>query len=142
MPFRSKAQSAACFATGGFGGKVDCKEFAGHTDYKHLPKKVKGFKEWLQENHSEFLDEAWYDPGTWGPAIKSGLRTAGTAAALTAAGMGGMGGMAHGATAPEAGGYVTLQKQDQSRFYPYSWHSGKPGQPGIERPDWDLAKKN
>ena len=40
MPFKSKAQSKACFATKGFGGKVDCKEFADHTNYKSLPKKV------------------------------------------------------------------------------------------------------
>jgi len=40
MPFKSKKQSAACFATKGFGGKVDCKEFAAHTDYKSLPKKA------------------------------------------------------------------------------------------------------
>jgi hypothetical protein len=40
MPFQSKAQSKACFATGGFGGKVDCKEFADKTDYKDLPEKV------------------------------------------------------------------------------------------------------
>jgi len=40
MPFKSKAQSKACFATKGFGGKVDCKEFADATNYKSLPKKV------------------------------------------------------------------------------------------------------
>lgn len=39
MPFDSKKQSAACFATGGFGGKVNCKEWASHTDYKSLPDK-------------------------------------------------------------------------------------------------------
>jgi hypothetical protein len=39
MPFESKQQSKACFATNGFGGKVDCKEWASHTDYKSLPKK-------------------------------------------------------------------------------------------------------
>jgi hypothetical protein len=41
MPFQSKEQSKACFATGGFGGKVDCKKFADMTDYSHLPKKKK-----------------------------------------------------------------------------------------------------
>jgi hypothetical protein len=41
MPFKSKAQSKACFATKGFGGKVDCKEFADKTNYKSLPSKVK-----------------------------------------------------------------------------------------------------
>lgn len=40
MPFKSKKQSAACFATGGFGGKVNCKEFADATNYKKLPKKA------------------------------------------------------------------------------------------------------
>lgn len=37
MPFDSKKQSRACFATHGFGGKVDCKEWATVTDYKNLP---------------------------------------------------------------------------------------------------------
>lgn len=40
MPFKSKNQSNACFATKGFGGKVDCREFAKSTNYKKLPKKV------------------------------------------------------------------------------------------------------
>lgn len=40
MPFKSQVQSKACFATGGFGGKVDCGEFAGHTNYASLPEKV------------------------------------------------------------------------------------------------------
>lgn len=44
MPFKSKAQSKACFASGGFGGKVDCKEYANKTNYKKLPKKVKAKK--------------------------------------------------------------------------------------------------
>lgn len=39
MPFESKQQSKACFATHGFGGKVDCKEWADKTNYKSLPKK-------------------------------------------------------------------------------------------------------
>jgi hypothetical protein len=39
MPFKSLQQSKACFATGGFGGKVDCKEWADKTNYKSLPKK-------------------------------------------------------------------------------------------------------
>lgn len=40
-PFKSSAQSKACFATNGFGNKVDCKEFAKKTNYKNLPNKVK-----------------------------------------------------------------------------------------------------
>lgn len=40
MPFKSKNQSAKCFATKGFGGKVDCHEFAKATNYKKLPKRV------------------------------------------------------------------------------------------------------
>lgn len=55
MPFKSKAQSDKCFATGGFGGAVDCEEWASQTDYKKLPerlnpprKKKKSFKEWFE----------------------------------------------------------------------------------------------
>lgn len=44
MPFSSKRQSRACFATHGFGGKVSCKEFADKTNYKKLPEKAKGTK--------------------------------------------------------------------------------------------------
>lgn len=40
MSFVSNAQSKACFATNGFGGKVDCKEFADKTDYKTLPERA------------------------------------------------------------------------------------------------------
>lgn len=41
MPFKSKNQSKACFATNGFDGKVDCKEWIKKTkNYKKLPKKV------------------------------------------------------------------------------------------------------
>lgn len=63
MPFRSKAQSDKCFATGGFGGAVDCEEWASKTDYSSLPKRLnpprkvggkrgrpkKSFKEWLEQ---------------------------------------------------------------------------------------------
>ena len=58
MPFSSKAQMKACFATNGFGGKVDCGEWSRKTDYSKLPdkvvkhkknKKFKSFKEWLEE---------------------------------------------------------------------------------------------
>ncbi len=41
MPFKSKNQSKKCFATGGFGGKVNCAEWASKTKYKKLPTKVK-----------------------------------------------------------------------------------------------------
>ena len=41
MPFKSKAQSKACFASGGFDGSVDCMKWAKQTHYKDLPKKVK-----------------------------------------------------------------------------------------------------
>lgn len=40
MPFKSKAQQKACYATGGFGGKVNCKEWSDKTNQKSLPKKV------------------------------------------------------------------------------------------------------
>ena len=40
MPFSSKAQMKACFATNGFGGKVDCGEWSRKTDYSKLPDKV------------------------------------------------------------------------------------------------------
>ena len=41
MPFKSKQQSKACFATKGFGGKVNCKEWADKTNYKKLPSRSK-----------------------------------------------------------------------------------------------------
>jgi hypothetical protein len=44
MPFKSKKQSKACFASGGFGGKVNCQEWAGKTNYKRLPTKKKAPK--------------------------------------------------------------------------------------------------
>ena len=52
MPFKSMKQNNACWATHGFGGKVDCKEWAKKTDYKHLPEKkskLKSYKEWSAE---------------------------------------------------------------------------------------------
>ena len=66
MPFKSKAQSDKCFATGGFGGAVDCEEWASQTDYSSLPQRlnpsrIKGgkkgrpkkymlsFSEWLEK---------------------------------------------------------------------------------------------
>ncbi len=48
MPFKSLKQSSACFSTNGFGGKVDCKEWAGHTDYKNLPNKKKPKKKGME----------------------------------------------------------------------------------------------
>jgi hypothetical protein len=41
MPFKSRKQQAACYATNGFGGKVDCKKWSKITNQKTLPKKVK-----------------------------------------------------------------------------------------------------
>ena len=37
MPFKSKKQARKAFATGGFGGKIDPKEWADKTDFKRLP---------------------------------------------------------------------------------------------------------
>lgn len=44
MPFRSKKQQSACYATKGFHGKVNCKEWSKMTNQKSLPKKVKSRK--------------------------------------------------------------------------------------------------
>lgn len=41
MPFKSKTQQAACYASKGFGGKVDCKKWSDATIQKTLPKKSK-----------------------------------------------------------------------------------------------------
>lgn len=41
MPFKSKSQQKACYATKGFGGKVDCKKWSKMTNQKSLPTKVK-----------------------------------------------------------------------------------------------------
>ena len=40
MPFKSQSQRKACYASGGFGGKVDCKKWSSETKKKNLPKKV------------------------------------------------------------------------------------------------------
>lgn len=40
MPFKSLKQSKMCFSTNGFGGKVNCKEFAKDTNYKKLPERA------------------------------------------------------------------------------------------------------
>jgi hypothetical protein len=42
MPFKNLRQSQACFSTHGFGGKVNCKEFADKTNYNSIPKKKSG----------------------------------------------------------------------------------------------------
>lgn len=44
MPFASKKQQKACYASNGFGGKVDCKEWSKMTNQKKLPKSVKSKK--------------------------------------------------------------------------------------------------
>lgn len=41
MPFKSKKMQAACYATKGFHGKVNCKEWSDKTNQKSLPTKVK-----------------------------------------------------------------------------------------------------
>lgn len=48
MPFVSKAQQKACYATNGFGGKVNCAEWQKKTP-KNLPNKVGSGKH--QKNH-------------------------------------------------------------------------------------------
>lgn len=59
MPFSSKAQMKKCFVTGGFGGRVDCEEWARKTDFSSLPervtkrKKMKSFKEWLEDKNEK-----------------------------------------------------------------------------------------
>lgn len=40
MPFKSKQQQKACYATKGFNGKVNCKEWSDKTNQKTLPIKV------------------------------------------------------------------------------------------------------
>ncbi len=42
MPFKSKLQMKAAFATGGFGGAIDPKEWAKKTKGKKLPMKTGG----------------------------------------------------------------------------------------------------
>lgn len=41
MPFKSSNQQKACYASKGFGGKVDCKEWSAATNQKSLPKTAK-----------------------------------------------------------------------------------------------------
>ena len=44
MPFKSKAQMKACWASKGFGGKVDCGEWMSKTKYNKLPEKINKMK--------------------------------------------------------------------------------------------------
>lgn len=44
MPFKSKKQQQACYASGGFGGKVNCKEWSKKTNQKNLPTRVRSSK--------------------------------------------------------------------------------------------------
>lgn len=61
MPFLSKAQSKACFATHGFGNKIDCKEWAHATNYKKLPmKKLRGGK---MQTGGIFNNDGSWSPG-------------------------------------------------------------------------------
>lgn len=62
MPFKSAKQRKACFATHGFGGKVDCRAWA-----KKTPK---GFKEWLMENE---LPPRLYSYTYYGKLIPNGF---------------------------------------------------------------------
>lgn len=41
MPFKSARQQKACYATKGFGGKMDCKKWSKETNQKSLPKTAK-----------------------------------------------------------------------------------------------------
>ncbi len=41
MPFKSKKQQKACYASGGFGGKVNCREWSSKTNQKRLPASAK-----------------------------------------------------------------------------------------------------
>lgn len=40
MPFKSKSQQRACYASKGFGGAVDCNEWARKTNFGKLKNKV------------------------------------------------------------------------------------------------------
>lgn len=59
MPFKSKSQWKACFASKGFGGKIDCKKWAKKTKkFKKLPNKLNMknelFSNWLKNKDPEF----------------------------------------------------------------------------------------
>jgi len=54
MPFKSDKQRKACFATDGFGGEVDCEEWAKKTkDKKSKKKGKKKFSEWLEKREQK-----------------------------------------------------------------------------------------
>lgn len=91
MPFKSRKQSKACFATHGFGNKVDCKEWAHATNYKNL--KMKGGKSkmgkckygCMQAGGQFLLDGSWqpgyYKNGVWedtGPVVPKAQTPSGT----------------------------------------------------------------
>jgi hypothetical protein len=59
MPFKSKKQSKACFATHGFGNKVNCKEWANATNYKNLKMNYRGKK----QTGGQFLLDGSWSPG-------------------------------------------------------------------------------
>ncbi len=44
MPFKSKAAQKACYASKGFGGKVDCRAWSKITNQKTLPARAKARK--------------------------------------------------------------------------------------------------
>lgn len=44
MPWKSEKQRKACFATKGFGGKVDCRKYGSHAKSKSSSKKVSSRK--------------------------------------------------------------------------------------------------
>jgi|GEM_PF-3413705 len=45
-PFKSLSQQKACYATGGFGGKVNCEEWSAKTNQKTLPQRKKVLKKY------------------------------------------------------------------------------------------------
>ena len=49
MPFKSKLQTAKCYAmkARGQGKGWDCKEWAEHTDFKRLPERAAKSAEWV-----------------------------------------------------------------------------------------------
>lgn len=50
MPFKSRQQAKACWASKGFGGKVDCGEWSSKTNWEKLPNK----KSMKSENNLPF----------------------------------------------------------------------------------------
>ncbi len=79
MPFLSKQQSKACFATHGFGNKVNCDEWAKATNYKNLPdevkqKKMKHLRPKKQKGGIYNLDGSW-SPGYYDKKTDSWVST-------------------------------------------------------------------